>query len=763
MNINEIADQIRYLIESEPGRQWMARDIGDVLGFRGHRAKLMNAALATLVEEGALKLVRPGLYALGSQGLVSGKLELARSGAGFVTDAQTGRTYRVEARDVGDALPGDTVAVRVLRNGADADSARVVRVETRANRLIVGTFYTSGKIKFVIPLDPVYRQDIAIADPAGAKEGDRVVVRFAANQAGGAPAEGEIVDVIGPADKPSLDTEVVCRQYELPGDFPHEVLEEASAAEGRLRRPGKRLDLRKEFILTVDPASARDYDDAISLDIRPDGTRTLGVHIADVSFFVREDSALDREAAERGTSVYLVDKVIPMLPEQLSNGVCSLRPDEDRLCLSVFIDFDTAGRPTGRRFARSRIRSKLRLNYEQALAIIEGRKPEGLDSFPPEAEALLKGCAALATQLRQARMKSGALDLDLPECEIQLDAESRMTGVKVVEYDISHQMIEECMVAANEAVAAELSSRGIRILSRLHESPDPSKIDDLTTSLRAIGFRPGDIHNPKNLSAFIASIADSPLRATAHTLILRSMKRAVYSAEGMGHFGLAKHFYSHFTSPIRRYPDLILHRQLAGYLTGEIGAARAPDGYLRRMAVHCTEREQRADDAERTLLEIKKYRYLKQVLDEGNREEFTAVVAKVTNFGLFVDLPDLQVGGLVHIGSISRNFVRFDRGANALCADGRAYAVGDELKVFVVGVDFLQRKLDFAIVREADPARRTRGKEGTGKAMRPGKKDTGRAKRFGKEEGKPGKWQKKAQKAKSPRSGLTRKKRRRGS
>ena len=714
MNTNDIAEQIRYLIESEPGRQWRARDIGDILGFRGHRARHMNAALSDLVEEGALKQVRPGVFALGGQGLARGRLELVRSGAGFVTDAETGRTYRVDARDVGDALPGDMVSVRVLKNGADADTARVVRVEKRADRLVVGTFYTSGKIKFVVPLDPVYRNDIAIADAAGAKEGDRVVVRFAAPPVAGAPATGEIVDVIGPADKPSLDTEVVCRQYELPGDFPAAVLEEASAAEGRLRRPGKRLDLRKAFILTVDPASARDYDDAISLDVRPDGTRTLGVHIADVGFFVREGSALDREAAERGTSVYLVDKVIPMLPEQLSNGVCSLRPDEDRLCLSVFIDFDEAGRPTGRRFARSKIRSKLRLNYEQALAIIEGRKPEGLDNCPPEAEALLKGCAALATQLRQARMKSGALDLDLPECEIQLDAESRMTGVKVVEYDLSHQMIEECMVAANEAVAAELSSRGIRILSRLHEPPDPTKIDDLIASLRAIGFRPGDIHNAKNLSAFIASIADSPLRATAHTLILRSMKRAVYSAEGMGHFGLAKHFYSHFTSPIRRYPDLILHRQLAGLLDPESGAARAPDGYLRKMAVQCTEREQRADDAERALLEIKKYRYLKQVLDEGNGETFDAVVSKVTSYGLFVDLPALQVGGLVHIGSISRSFVRFNRGANALSADGRSYGVGDELKVVVANVDFLQRKLDFAIVREKVPEK-TPGKGAKGR------------------------------------------------
>ena len=761
MNTNEIADQIRYLIESEPGRQWRARDIGDILGFRGHRAKLMNAALRRLVADASLKQIKPGLYEQGSQNLVTGRMELVRSGAGFVTDAETGKTYRVDARDTKGALPGDTVSVRVLHNGPDADSARVIRVETRAGRLVVGTYYVSGRIRFVVPLDPVYRGDIAIADPAGAKEGDRVVVRLAPS-ANPASLEGEIVDVIGPADKPSLDTEVVCRQYDLPGDFPPATLEEAATAENRLRRPGKRLDLRKKFILTVDPASARDYDDAISLEVAPDGTRTLGVHIADVGFYVREGGALDREAAERGTSVYLVDKVIPMLPEQLSNGVCSLRPDEDRLCLSVFIDYDDAGRVLARRFARSKIRSKLRLNYEQALAIIEGRPPEGLDVVPPEAEALLKGCAALATQLRQTRMKAGALDLDLPECQILLDSEGRMTGIKVDAYDISHQMIEECMVAANEAVAAELSNRGIHILSRLHEPPDPTKMEDLASSLAALGFRPGDIRNPKNLSAFIASIADHPLRSQAHTLILRSMKRALYSADEMGHFGLAKHFYSHFTSPIRRYPDLILHRQLAAILDPQSGKAQPSQGYLRKMAVQCTEREQRADDAERALLEIKKYRYLKQALDEGTGEEFDAVVAKVTNFGLFVDLVDLQVGGLVHISSISRNYVQYDRFRDALSADGRTYALGDKVRVVVANVDFLQRKLDFALVRS--PAEKVQGP----RSKAPKSKSGVRVSEFRihnhKEELTP--WNEKtlktARKTKSPRSDSTRRKRRRG-
>ena len=692
----DIANQIRYLIESEPGRKWHEREIGDILGFRGPRARKMKGALCALVEEGVIRTVGKGVYAIANENLATGRIDIVRSGVGFVTDDKTAATYRVEARDIGDALPGDIVEVRVLRAGTAEARARVVRVKSRSRRLIVGTFYSVRGRSFAVPLDPAFHGDIEIADPAGAKNADRVVMRvsFAGN---GGEGTGEIVEVIGPASNPSLDTGVVCRQYDLPGAFPAEVIDEASRAGERLDNPGDRLDLRDKFIFTIDPASARDYDDAISLDISPDGTRTLGVHIADVSFFVPEGSALDVEASNRGTSVYLVDKVIPMLPEQLSNGVCSLRPDEDRLTMSVFMDFDQNGRMKARRFARSVIRSRLRLTYEQALAIIEGRDA----AAPQDVSALLGECARLAMQLRTTRMKDGALDLDIPECEISLDASGRMTDVKVREYDISHQMIEECMVAANEAVAAELSSRGIRILSRLHEPPDPTKIEDLRDSLLSMGFRPGDIRQPRNLSAFIASVADHPLKGVVHTLILRSMKRALYSSEGAGHFGLAKHFYSHFTSPIRRYPDLILHRQLAAWLTE--GKGRMSPAYLRKMAVKCTELEKRADDAERALLEIKKYRFLKQVLDDGEAREFDAIVSKVTDFGLFVDLCDLQVGGLVHISSISSGFVRHNRASGTLSAGGRTWKLGDRVKVVVASVNFLERKLDFALAGSPEP------------------------------------------------------------
>jgi ribonuclease R len=621
---------------------------------------------------------------------------------------------------MGVALPGDTVTVRLYHAEGDEVRGKVIRIVERSARDIVGTLITTGRFLYVVPLDPVYRQDFAVPDTHGAREGDRVVVRFTNWPNRHVAPEGEIVDVIGPADQPSLDTTVICRQHDLPGDFPEEVVREAEEVASRLAKPGKRLDLRDVFILTVDPVKARDFDDALSLAHDEHDRRVLGVHIADVSHFVRPGSALDAEAYERATSVYLVDKVIPMLPEQLSNGVCSLRPDEDRLCFSAFLTFDASGRMVERHFAKTLIRSRLRLNYEQALAILEDRAPEGLDSVPPEATALLKETHALSRQLRQKRFQAGALDLEVPECEVQIDATGRMTGVHISPSDHAHQLIEECMVAANEAVATELATRGIRILSRLHEAPDPDKMEELQAGLAMLGFHPGDLTDPRRLARFLASTADHPLRFHAHTLVLRSMKRALYSADKAGHFGLAKRYYSHFTSPIRRYPDFVLHRQLAAFVAGDEGRGGLPTEYLKGAAEQSTAREQRADDASRALIEIKKFRFLQQQLDDQKPIVYDAVVSRVTNFGMFVDVTEIQVAGLVHISTISQQFVRHQPANDTLSVAGDVFRVGTKLRVYVSKVDFNQRRADFTIVRE-DAGKVAKGGAGAKRTDRDGR------------------------------------------
>ncbi len=706
MNPDKDRIAVQYLFESEPERAWPVPEICTTLGFHGKQLKRLQAILRQLVLDGAIVELRQGVYGLGAPAdLVTGQLTIVRSGNGYVNSKVSNQTVWVSGEDLGTALTGDTVTARLHTGPTPPGAARelrgkVIRIVARSPRDIVGTLFTTGRFLYVVPLNPVYRQDFVVPEDKGAKAGDRVVVRFTAWLNRHVAPEGVIVDVIGPADQPSLDTEVICRQYDLPGDYPADALREAESVAGRLTKPGRREDLRDTFILTIDPARARDFDDAISVTHDDRGQRVLGVHIADVSHFVRPGSALDEEARERGTSIYLVDRVIPMLPEQLSNGVCSLRPDEDRLCFSAFLTFDAAGKMVARRFAKSLIRSRLRLTYEQALALAEGRPPQGLASAPPEAAPLVREVAELALQLRNHRLQQGALDLELPECEVQIGPDGRMTGINIVPHDISHQLIEECMVAANEAVATELASRGIRILSRLHEPPDPEKIEELTASLRVLGFTPGDLRDPRRLSRFLADTVEHPLRYHAHTLVLRSMKRALYSPEQTGHFGLAKRFYAHFTSPIRRYPDLVLHRQLAAYLTGEEGRGTLPAEQLKAAAERSTDREQRADEASRALIEIKKFRFLQQQLDDRKPLVYDAAVSRVANFGLFVDIRDLQMTGLVHVSAISDQFVRYNRDAETLSVGNQVFRIGYKLQVHVARVDFNQRRADFAIVRD---------------------------------------------------------------
>jgi len=688
---------IQYLFESEPEHPWTAKEISRTLGFRGKQIRRLHDLLQQMVREGEIVQIRKGnAYTLGKQAdLVTGPLRMVRNGAGNVTDRETGKVIWVESEDLGTAMPFDIVTIRLYRSGGES-KGKVIKIVERSPRDIVGTLMSTGKFLYVVPLNPVYRKDFYVPAANNAKPGDRVVVRFTGWENRYVSPEGEIVEVIGPADKPSLDTLVVMKQFDLPESFPAEVIDEAEKVALRLTRPGNREDIRDKYIITVDPATARDFDDAISIETDARGNRVLGVHIADVSHFVRPGSALDREARERGTSVYLVDKVIPMLPEQLSNGVCSLCPNEDRLTFSAFITYDASGRAIARRFAKTRIRSKLRLNYEQAMAIVLDKVPEGLTVVPSEARRALKETAVLARQIRARRFSMAALDLEVPEVEVVLDEQSRMTGLLVRPYDESHQLIEECMVAANEAVAAELWTRGIKILARLHEPPDEEKIEELQANLAILGLHPGNLSDPKNLAKFLKETQDHPLRYHVHTMVLRSLKRALYSADKIGHFGLAKDYYAHFTSPIRRYPDLVLHRQLADYLDGKGG--KMPQNYLVQTAFLATEREQVADDASRQLIEIKKFRFLEQQLAEKKPIAYRAVVAKCTNYGVFIDIADLAMGGMVHISNLSKQFVRFNPANETLAAGATVYRVGTVVQVQVATVDFNQRRADFVLV-----------------------------------------------------------------
>ena len=500
-----------------------------------------------------------------------------------------------------------------------------------------------------------------------------------------------------PGKTPKDDTAAVMKFYKLPKAFPPAVLAEAKRISARpisdaeIKRFG-RLDLRRKFIFTCDPQSARDYDDALSLETDHKGNRVLGVHIADVSHYVKPGSAIDREAYRRSTSVYLCDRVVPMLPEELCNGVCSLVPDKDRLAFSVFLTFDKNGEVVKRSFSKSVIRSKARFTYEQVMAVIRGKSDARIASR--EAKTI-RAISALAQQIRAKRFAAGALDIEIPEAEVILDSNGEMTGLVTRPYDESHQMIEECMVAANEAVAKELWTKGIRILARLHEPPDDEKLDMLRAELKGLGIKAGNISNPHVFAQLLQTIKRSPLYPTLSMMVLRSMKRAVYDASAIGHFGLAKRYYAHFTSPIRRYPDLTLHRQLADYISG--GSAKRPPKLLATWAKHTSEREEIAAEAERGLLEIKKYRLLEDQLQTRQVLDYDAVVSKCTPFGCFVEIPELAVSGLVHVSLLSRRFVKYNEHDQSLSAPGvGSWRAGSRLKVHVAKVDFRQRRVDFA-------------------------------------------------------------------
>ncbi len=680
-----------------------AGEIAARFELRGGAVQSLRRLLRKMTLNGEIVQIRHNRYTLGSPAdLVTGRLRVSRSKTGFLETAESDFRIRIAPQDQGTALPGDTVSVRLdsepagkHREDDRTRTGKVIRVLERAQRWIVGTLRSTGRFWYVVPIDPVYDKDFYVTPHPEAKVDDRVVIKFANWANRHVNPEAEIVEVIGPADSPSTDTLAIIRHYDLPDEFPENVMRDAETAANRQKQPGRRLDFRKPFVFTVDPATARDFDDALSLERDPQGRRILGVHIADVSHFVRPGSALDEEAYRRGNSVYLPDRVLPMLPEQLSNGLCSLRPNEDRFAFSVWITVDDHGTPLHWRFGRTVIRSRARLTYEQALDLLQTRQDPGAVS--PGLTAgdveIIRETHRLAQQFRGRRFAANALDIEVPEWDVRIDRNGLISQILPRVHDVSHQLVEECMIAANEAVDTELSRRGVPLLHRVHEAPSEVRLQELATNLADLGLHPGDLRNRRNLVQLLRDVQDHPLKRHVHLEVLKSMKRAEYAAEAGGHFGLAKKFYTHFTSPIRRYPDLVVHRILAANLHGRGGTPRIPQ--LKASAAHCSATERNAEEAERALIEIKKFRYLQQATTIQPPPVFTAHVVHVVNFGMFVELEELQIQGLVHISEISPEFVRFDGARQALLARNKRYEIGMKLTVQVARVDFDKRQVDF--------------------------------------------------------------------
>src|SRR5437773_2998608 len=705
INGRKIREQVLALLARKDYRPLDKTDIARKLGLTPSERVALRKTLRELERAGQIARIRKNRYVLPAEAdLIAGKLSIHQVGYGFLTpETPGGPDVFIAAENIGTAMHGDRVVARISRDTPDdrikgRREGRVIRILERAHDTIVGTLQQSRNFYYVVPDDPRFVHDIYVHPErdqqpgTSANVGDKVVVRLEPWESRHVNPEGEIIEVLGPASAPGIDMLSIIRKYHLPAEFPKDVLDQAERISERInaRQLEGREDLRKDFIVTIDPDDARDFDDAIQVEKTNTGWR-LGVHIADVAAYVEPGSALDREARRRGNSVYLPDRVIPMLPERLSNGVCSLNPGVDRLTHSVFIHFDKNGVAKSARFAPSVIRSAHRLTYKPAYAILKSAHQDRLGER-------LHIAWELASLLRRKRFDHGSLDLDFPEVKVCLDNNGYPVKLERVENDESHQLIEEFMLAANEAVARELKKRAIPTIYRIHENPDPDKLAEYREFILSFNYKVGDLTHRGELQRLLELIGGKPEEQALKIALLKSLKRARYFAQPLGHYGLAKANYLHFTSPIRRYADLVVHRAL-----GRDTAARRHDqlgmAEIASIAEHISTTERNAADAEIDAAQMKKLEFFQRQLDERNPQIFRAAVVDVRNYGLMVELPDALITGLVHVSSLTDDFYLFEPARRQLIGrrSRKRFSVGDEVSVFVARVDTFKRQVDFAI------------------------------------------------------------------
>ena len=692
------------------------------LGLTADDRAALKELLRLMEQEGAVARIKKDRYVRpDAADLFPGVIHFNDKGYAFVISETPGMSdLFITAENTWVALHGDRVLARVNREGyVDAKDrrfrapaagqrreGRVIRILKRANETVVGTLQKSKQFYHVVADDPRFIHDIYVhpeqTTPTKRPEvGDKVVVRLENWEQRHVNPEGKIIEVLGPAAATGVDMLSIVRKFHLPEEFPRPVMQAARDIPEVVdeEESARREDLRQDFIITIDPDDARDFDDAVRVEELPGGGWRLGVHIADVSHYVPVGGVLDREAFDRGNSVYLADRVIPMLPERLSNGVCSLKPKVDRLTYSVFIDFGRAGGIKNVRFARTVICSAARLTYREAFALLNGPAKAS-----PLAGALHRAWR-LASLLRENRFKNGSLELDMPEVKVFLDKDGKPVRLEKIENDISHQLIEEFMLAANEVVARELKNRNVPTVYRVHEDPDADRLLEFRDFVASYDYRVGDLSQRTELQKLLRAVQGQPEEEAIKLGLLKSLKRAAYEVTPLGHYGLAKVNYTHFTSPIRRYADLVVHRSLA-LLTGEEKRTRVSAADLNAVATHISNTERVAAEAERESVKLKKLEYFQNLLHEkkGEAEEgpttFPAVVVDVRNYGLLVELPEFVLSGLVHVSELDDDFYQFDAVRLRFVGKRRkkVYGIGDHLEVEVANVDTYKRQVDFRIV-----------------------------------------------------------------
>ena len=684
------------------------KELAILLGIPKEQRDELKEVMDALVAEGKAGISKKGKYGRPESFSLTGVFSGTSKGFGFVAIEGWAEDVFIPPDKTGGALNGDTVRI-VTENGKKGrrTEGTVIRVLERANEKLVGYYQKSKNFGFVVPDNQKIGCDVFIPQgkDMGAVTGHKVVVNITDFKDGKQNPEGKIVEILGHINDPGVDILSIVRAYELPEEFPDEVM---AQVEGQIpdavpeKDKAGRLDLRDVPMVTIDGEDAKDLDDAVSLSKETGGGRTvyrLGVHIADVSHYVTENSPLDKEALRRGTSVYLVDRVIPMLPHRLSNGICSLNAGEDRLALSCLMEFDGAGRMVSHRIAETVIRVDRRMCYTDVNQIITHEDQETMERYE-ELVPMFFLMKELADLLRANRMKRGAIDFDFPESKILLDEKGKPVEIRPYERNAATRLIEDFMLAANETVAEDYFWQEVPFLYRTHDVPDPEKMKSLAVFINNFGYtvrsQKGEIH-PGELQKLLGKIEGTPEEALLSRLVLRSMKQAKYTVINSGHFGLAAKYYTHFTSPIRRYPDLQIHRIIKENLRGGLSGKRMGhyERLLPEVAVKTSALERRADEAERETDKLKKCEYMSRFVGE----EFDGVISGVTSWGFYVELPN-TVEGLVRVNDLTGDYYLFDEHSLELKGEmtRRTFKLGQKVRVRVTGTDKFSRTVDFAWV-----------------------------------------------------------------
>ena len=679
--------------------------------------KEIRKLLSGLLEEGVVYRDGRGRYKKTEQNTALGIIEFARRGSVAFVTTDDEREIAVPLENTKGALHKDKVLVEIVGKWRDLPKGRVIKVLQRGTRFVVGVFDLKRNFGFLTPDDPKITYDFFIPPDAtnGARPGQKVIARITRWPTATKNPQAEIVEILGKADDPKVDLPSVIIKHNLPEEFPEDVLKQVEALPNLVKESeiAKRRNLTQNVVFTIDGEDAKDFDDAVSIQRLKDGRYVLGVHIADVSHYVEENSPLDREAYKRGTSVYLLDKVIPMLPFKLSNDLCSLVEGKPRLTFSVEMMLNDKGEVLDYQLNESVIESKKRLTYSEVNRFLQGDS-EVENRLGKEICHSLKTMFKLSKILRQARRIRGSiLDIEGGEVDIITDEDGHVVDITTRQRGPAEILIEEFMIKANETVAEVFHNAGLPFVYRIHEKPDSETIFLLKNYLEALGIRasfPKVIH-PSVLQKLLEAVRDHPLKSSVERLLVRTMKRAIYSVMNVGHFGLASYAYTHFTSPIRRYPDLVVHRLLKLYLSqGGYFTSDQIEKYsqvLPKVAAHCSKRERIADEAEWDLIAMKKVEYISNHFDDV----FDAVVTNVTGFGLFVEIPSKLISGLVHISTLN-DYYRYDDRLNILVGErsSRVFRIGDLLKVRAIKADKRTGEIDFEIVSRKDKSSKARKK-----------------------------------------------------